>query len=94
MNVERFGTISTCHIPEAATKSPELGFTLEMPRVTTHQYGWIVFLVTDEHRPVPDWFEPILKEAKDQGITLVIFDNFGEVLTGRDDREDITTYKW
>jgi len=94
MNVECFGCISTCHIPEAAAKAEDLGFTPDMPRVTTHQFGWIVFLVTDEHRPVPDWFEPILQEAKDQGITLVIFDNFSEILQGRHTRKDILTHDW
>ena len=59
-----------------------------MPRVSTHKYGWIVFLTSDDARPVPEWFEPIRDMAVGIDVSFVVFDDAGQV------NEDFTIYEW
>ena len=87
MNIEAALVLSTRHVPEDKT-TDDLGFTQEMPRVTTHQYGWIVFLTSDDARPVPEWFEAIRDAAVGLDVSFVVFDPDGHV------DEDFTTYEW
>lgn len=87
MDIEKAVVLSTCHIPEDET-TDDLGFTPVMPRVATHQLGWIVFLISDDDRPVPEWFEPIRDAAVGLDVSFVIFDPDGQI------DEDFTTYDW
>ena len=87
MNIENALVLSTSHVPEDETKD-DLGFTRGMPRVSTHQYGWIVFLTSDDARPVPEWFEAIRDAAVRLDVSFVVFDPDGNV------DEDFTIYQW
>jgi len=87
MNIEKALVLSTSHVPEDET-TDDLGFTQEMPRVATHQYGWVVFLTSEDDRPVPEWFEPIRDMAVGLDASFVVFDPDGQV------DEDIPTYEW
>lgn len=87
MNIEKALVLSTNHIPKNQT-TDSLGFTWEMPRVSTHQQGWIVFLTSYDDRPVPEWFEPIRDTAVGLDVSFVVFDPDGQV------DEDLTTYEW
>ena len=87
MNIEKALVLSTNHIPKNQT-TDSLGFTREMPRVSTHQHGWIVFLTSYDDRPVPEWFEAIRDTAVGLDVSFVVFDPDGHV------DEDLTTYEW
>ncbi len=77
--------LSTSHVP--GPKDDTLGFTSEMPRVQGHEYGWMVFLTSDDARPVPAWFRPIRDAAVTIGAAVVIFDTDGHV-------RNFNTYDW
>ena len=87
MSIENALVLSTSHVPDDKT-TEDLGFTQEMPRVSTHQHGWIVFLMTNDARPVPEWFEPIRDKAVGHDVSFVVFDPDGHV------DEDFTIYQW
>lgn len=79
--IEKALTLSTCHIPLHISESP--GLNLEWDgyeiRVTAHEYGWILFLCTEDDRDTPDWLSPIFKYAVENDVTYLNFDRDGQV---------------
>lgn len=85
--------LNTCHIPDKFDGDrthtlDKLGFKPDMPRVSSHEHGWIVFLISEEYRPVPSWFKPILDLAVQEDASFVVFDSAGQVLN------NLNIYEW
>lgn len=89
---ERALCLSTFHIvgDHHVYESEHLGFddVLGAPRVNHHDCGWIVFLITDDARPVPEWFVPIRDLAVREQVSFIVFDSAGQIL------DSLPTYDW
>jgi len=74
--------LSTAHLPDS---DPDFGSCL----VSDTRYGFIVFPIHTEYiGSLPDWIQPIIRFAFDNGCSLIHFD--------RDAEEDsqFKTYDW
>ena len=85
--VQHMLDLSTAHMPET---HPDFGGL----RVTHHEYGFVVFVSPDEEEgdhesaQVPEWLQPIHKEAVALGCILVNFDRDAEQV------ERFQTWSW
>ena len=80
--------LSTGHIPDQAAEDDFLGFDYTMPRISSHENGWIIFLTEQEDRPVPKWFQPILAYAIARDVSFLIFDSDSQEIEG------LPVYPW
>jgi len=74
--------LNTAHLPES---DPDFSFCSAYET----NYGWIVFPVHTEYTGnLPDWLQPIVKFAFDNGCSLIHFDRDAEV------DSNFKTYDW
>ncbi|MDF1699612.1 MAG: hypothetical protein P1V36_00440 [Planctomycetota bacterium] len=88
--IEKALVLSTAHVPDDSEvyTSCDLLFEDGHPRCETHVYGWIVFLLIEEVRECPEWFEPIRSYAMEKKASFVIFDQAASIIN------DLPLYDW
>lgn len=82
--IEKTLVLSTTHMPE---DDPDFGES----RVTEHDYGWIVFLQTDNDlllEESPEWLVPVIEFALENDCSMINFDRDGITV------EDLPTWEW
>lgn len=83
IEVEKILVLSTKHMPES---EPDFGGV----RVAPHEYGYIVFLMSNalDTRGVPEWMEPAVDLAYVKGCSYINFDKDGG------ENEDLPSWEW
>lgn len=79
-NVMRHLDLSTRHVPNS---KPDFGSL----RVEEHEYGWVVWTMSDWDE-CPGWLIPILEKANKLDCQLILFD------VDADECDDLPTYDW
>lgn len=87
--IEKVFTLSTAHMPNS---NPVFGLhtitPTDIPRVTEHEYGYIIHLYEEMLNYCTPWFKPIARKALGENCVMVNFDRDADV--------DISfpTYDW
>jgi len=85
VQTEKAWVLSTSHLPSNRAFAT---WTQEHPRVATHRFGWVVFLVEEDAREVPEWFRPLRDLAVRDNVSFIVFDTAGTV------EEFLPAYDW
>jgi len=84
--IENILSLNTCHMPNSNPDFHKGTLESLMPRVVTHEYGYIVFV--SSMVLCAEWLNPMMKKALDNQCTVILFDN----IVPRTD--DFKTYDW